>query len=237
MKFSKVLETECIPEWRKAYVQYKGLKKLLKNVEKVRKVSEQKAALELAHPMFHDEDDDLDGFHQSGLTCCTQPWSLWRPSTSMSVIRQWTSSRRGDLFIPCSHSVWDEVLLHANDSERQFFALLDRELDKVSVFYNDYGQHLLEIGPPLSPYPALFQSRHHRNVPSFVGSASDPHISYSVARNRLKKALTEFYRSLEYLGSYKKLNQLGCQKILKKFDKVSGWKASHIYMDRIKKRH
>ena len=35
MKFAKYLESESIPEWRKAYINYKGLKKRLKAVDKV----------------------------------------------------------------------------------------------------------------------------------------------------------------------------------------------------------
>lgn len=41
------------------------------------------------------------------------------------------------------------------------------------------------------------------DLPTSVGYNGDHHISYSVARNRLKKAITEFYRSLELLKSYK----------------------------------
>lgn len=35
MKFSKYLESQSVPEWRKAYIYYKGLKKKLKQVERV----------------------------------------------------------------------------------------------------------------------------------------------------------------------------------------------------------
>jgi SPX domain protein involved in polyphosphate accumulation len=35
MKFSKYLENQSVPEWRKAYICYKGLKKDLKAVERV----------------------------------------------------------------------------------------------------------------------------------------------------------------------------------------------------------
>lgn len=58
-----------------------------------------------------------------------------------------------------------------------------------------------------------------------------------MARNRLKKAITEYYRSLEFLISYKTLNETGFQKILKKFDKVAGWKASHLYAQTIQNHH
>lgn len=62
-------------------------------------------------------------------------------------------------------------------------------------------------------------------------------ISYTVARNRLKKAITEYYRSLEFLKSYRELNETGFQKILKKFDKIAGWKASTLYMKVVRKQH
>jgi SPX domain protein involved in polyphosphate accumulation len=36
MKFAKYLESQSIPEWRKAYINYKALKKRLKAIEKVK---------------------------------------------------------------------------------------------------------------------------------------------------------------------------------------------------------
>jgi SPX domain protein involved in polyphosphate accumulation len=73
--------------------------------------------------------------------------------------------------------------------------------------------------------------------PNFVAYVGNQRISYNVARNRLKKAITEYYRSLEFLKSYKSLNETGFQKILKKFDKVAGWKASPLYAQTVKKHY
>lgn len=39
------------------------------------------------------------------------------------------------------------------------------------------------------------------------------------------------------MKNYKELNELGFQKILKKFDKTAGWKASTLYMDKVHKYH
>ncbi|GJJ68288.1 xenotropic and polytropic retrovirus receptor 1 [Entomortierella parvispora] len=55
------------------------------------------------------------------------------------------------------------------------------------------------------------------------------HLNHKVARARIKAALYEFYRSLEMLKNYKVLNNTGFVKILKKFDKTAGWKASKAY--------
>jgi len=57
------------------------------------------------------------------------------------------------------------------------------------------------------------------------------HLNHKVARTRIKAALYEFYRSLEMIKNYKVLNHTGFAKILKKFDKTAGWKASKAYMN------
>lgn len=44
---------------------------------------------------------------------------------------------------------------------------------------------------------------HIPDLPSSIKYNGDHHISYNVARSRLKKAITEFYRSLELLKSYR----------------------------------
>ncbi|KAG0034316.1 hypothetical protein BGZ82_005786 [Podila clonocystis] len=55
------------------------------------------------------------------------------------------------------------------------------------------------------------------------------HLHHKVARTRIKTALSEFYRSLEMLKNYKALNSTGFAKIMKKFDKTAGWKASKAF--------
>ncbi|KAF9325417.1 hypothetical protein BG006_011100 [Podila minutissima] len=55
------------------------------------------------------------------------------------------------------------------------------------------------------------------------------HLNHKVARTRIKTALSEFYRSLEMLKNYKALNSTGFAKIMKKFDKTAGWKASKAF--------
>ncbi|KAF9360251.1 hypothetical protein BGX26_010052 [Mortierella sp. AD094] len=55
-------------------------------------------------------------------------------------------------------------------------------------------------------------------------------LNHSVARTRIKTALYEFYRSLEMLKNYKVLNNTGFVKIMKKFDKTAGWKASKAFV-------
>ncbi|KAG0033282.1 hypothetical protein BGZ81_008867 [Podila clonocystis] len=55
------------------------------------------------------------------------------------------------------------------------------------------------------------------------------YLHHKVARTRIKTVLSEFYRSLEMLKNYKALNSTGFAKIMKKFDKTAGWKASKAF--------
>ncbi|KAF9569246.1 hypothetical protein EC968_002616 [Mortierella alpina] len=55
------------------------------------------------------------------------------------------------------------------------------------------------------------------------------YLNHNVARTRIKAALYEFYRSLEMIKNYKVLNETGFAKIIKKFDKTAGWKATKAF--------
>ncbi|CAG8435090.1 2931_t:CDS:10 [Ambispora gerdemannii] len=56
---------------------------------------------------------------------------------------------------------------------------------------------------------------------------------YRDARKKIKKAVFEFYRGTELLKNFKVLNKYGFVKILKKFDKLAGWKGGYIYMQKV----
>ncbi|CEG83581.1 hypothetical protein RMATCC62417_17480 [Rhizopus microsporus] len=252
MKFSKYLESQSVPEWRKAYIYYKGLKKKLKQVERFRKSKERRAA---AYIDQYFQNIDQTPSHKLGSGICNSPSFIYYFDRSTSRPASIKTSRT-------SISILDEVLYHASSSERQFFDSLDYELDKISRFYNEkeqeaklkldalkvqvqfiaeFGRQLLDLGPTqlLSrqvedgrPHGFKYQDQSYTLFPN-----GEQRISYTVARNRLKKAITEYYRSLEFLKSYRELNETGFQKILKKFDKIAGWKASTLYMKVVRKQH
>ncbi|KAL2613437.1 hypothetical protein R1flu_025129 [Riccia fluitans] len=51
-----------------------------------------------------------------------------------------------------------------------------------------------------------------------------------MAEKMLRSAFIEYYRGLNFLKSYSSLNMVAFTKILKKFDKVSGYRASAVYL-------
>lgn len=104
----------------------------------------------------------------------------------------------------------------------QFIAEMGRQLLDVSPFFFFFFTKLTVLKFVFQTGQDQYQWFKYQN--------GEQRISYAVARSRLKKAITEYYRSLGFLKSYQELNETGFRKILKKFDKVAGWKASPLYM-------
>ncbi|KAI7869075.1 SPX domain-containing protein [Spinellus fusiger] len=298
MKFAKYLENESIPEWRKAYLNYKGLKKKLKPVYKFKQASEQRTTIDL-DLVFHEYESDSDQesppkknrpnyvppnaahhwknsalatndtpppprdtFHRTILQALTAKFS--QDDNETPLHSKAVSIRSNGVYTP-----FDQALLHANGPERTFFLLLDDEIEKISDFYNEkeqetkaklealttqiqlikeYMSHVSEQEPSSgkqtyqsSGFMAWIKShsspKSHIFMPASLGYNVSQDISYNMARSRLKMALIEFHRSLEFLKSYKTLNETGVRKILKKFDKTAGWKASELYTKRIQGYH
>lgn len=299
MKFAKYLESESIPEWRKAYINYKGLKKRLKAIEKYRRLNhiEDTERLERAINSIDSDDTDspntLPRYNRSAPTRTqssiidNRPSVLQRRNLSTGLWSRLSfRSRRHETelnsinrpSVPAnelrSMSMLDEALRHASEPEQYFFVMLDQDLDLISHFYDEKEKEAeakfeaLKMQVQLVRDFAVQLSQHRTahdimagegrlnpmgwfrrrgsndsnatdipDLPPTVQYNGDHHMSYNVARSRLKKAITEYYRSLELLKSYKILNETGFQKILKKFDKTAGWKASGLYTQKINKYH
>lgn len=58
-------------------------------------------------------------------------------------------------------------------------------------------------------------------------------VIYFIARRQLKKAVYEFYRSLELLKSYRMMNRTGFRKLIKKYDKAVGDTLLPEYMQKV----
>ncbi|KAI8889983.1 SPX-domain-containing protein, partial [Backusella circina FSU 941] len=200
MKFSTYLESQSVPEWYKAYMDYKGSKYKLKQVENFCREKES-----VNHRM-----DIMDhGMNK------VESNEYYNCSPSLS------SSRSTSLYSVAKLSILDEILFHLSESERSFFRFLDDESEKITSFYR--GNWFMK-----DPYAQSYQ------LSEISSDVCDQKTSYNVARNRLKKAITEYYTSLEFLKSYTTINATGFRKMLHKFDKVAGWKASLIYLKELK---
>ena len=75
---------------------------------------------------------------------------------------------------------------------------------------------------PIPPLPSSPLPSNHHHLRASIREAilhHTTHTSYAVAKANLRKAMIEFYRSLELLKEYRDLNITAYQKIVKKFEK------------------
>ncbi|CAO3697478.1 unnamed protein product [Rhizopus microsporus] len=301
MKFAKYLESQSVPEWRKAYINYKALKKRLKAIEKYRRQNEEKedcrlelviSALENIDPEIQSSprkytapartqsstlDNRSTGGQARSLSFASSRW-LDRLSKRLNNRQETELGRVSRPTVQVNNlqvaSILEEAIKHASEPEQYFFVVLDQDLETISKFYdskekeaeakyeaiemqvkivksfaskisktnpsgnhdsNDRGLHFGQwFGRSDSVDSALTEIS---NLPDSIKYTNDQHVSYNVARSRLKMAITEYYRSLELLKSFKILNETGFRKILKKFDKTAGWKASTLYFQKLNQYH
>ncbi|ORY93537.1 SPX domain-domain-containing protein [Syncephalastrum racemosum] len=255
MRFARYMESESIPEWRKAYLDYKGL---LATLSKVEKQQYNSPSSQSAAPVRH-----------------RRPWrsatseSMSPPARSLS---QWLAGKLHRPAVGQNLAGEDMVttftdaegtqhsLVFSSDAERQFFHKLDQEFSRVARFYTEYervakqklvalktqmqlvaeyGRLLADLSEPsweeavadptwkrwvLYPVRWLRRKRAYGPASSFSMPFKEyqgQRTSYQTARSRLKRALAEYYRSLELLRSYRNVNAAGFRSVLKRFNRVS----------------
>ncbi|GAO49163.1 hypothetical protein G7K_3321-t1 [Saitoella complicata NRRL Y-17804] len=91
-------------------------------------------------------------------------------------------------------------------------------------------------GQGTMPNGAIDRLRSHTSQPEAdlkaVAKEAD-HVQYRYAKRKLRAAVLEHYRGLELIRSYRTLNREAFRKILKKFDKTAGVRASRSYLAKV----
>ncbi|CCA74266.1 related to putative phosphate transporter 1 [Serendipita indica DSM 11827] len=134
-----------------------------------------------------------------------------------------------------------DQLEELKDHRKIFHAYEDQQ---VITFPKALGKLAAQLSPPqfLKPAPkdVLGAGDHNPLAPSSSrqpgisrsGSPNPNHLDpdeYHNAKKKLKKAVLEFYRGIEYLHNYRILNLTGFRKALKKFEKATQIPISQLY--------
>ncbi|CAG8472847.1 11685_t:CDS:10 [Paraglomus brasilianum] len=289
MKFAKVLAQEAVPEWKKMYIDYNELKRIIKEVIQSYKFADKEYHKD-AEPEFPTSlgpDIDLNATIRDRLTHGRR-FSLKSMSDVAGPFFAKLSRRSSKTDIRsnapsfCQSSIQDDMTMEElipmlNESEQKFFSQLDKELQKIWEFYGsreDYASEKLKElkkahrllkqerkkGKLTGKKPDTFKPMNilkHLNLDNYDyyppphgqqsgmeqartvqvitadGQKKPVPMSYGIAKKRIKMGVMEFYRSIQMLKKYAQLNRLGFEKILKKYDKNTSWKASNIYMRKV----
>ncbi|KAJ3154791.1 Xenotropic and polytropic retrovirus receptor 1 [Geranomyces variabilis] len=248
MKFAKYLAENSVPEWRSRYVNYRGLKKLVKQAT---------AAKSSALSSGSDSQGSLEGSCEA----LTSPPSAVAPNlhTRTSTVESGLHLQDDAEFL----LALEEVQL--GREEVAFFTKLDYEMRKADKFYkmkeSDAARRLKDLhrqcdimmqkevaGHEQAPRRTFLGADHEGRQERFIiedeeivipESASDAEHFTPLVKNpkhRLQKAFLEYYRLLELLKNFRIINQTSLTKILKKNEKNTGTQGDW-YLARAKRLH
>ncbi|GLJ27005.1 hypothetical protein SUGI_0529160 [Cryptomeria japonica] len=220
VKFQKQLEAQLVAEWRNAYVNYKQLKKDIKQIRHHIASREQ-------HPVTN-----------------TAAFNKHSPSSSL-IIHHCKADKNGgggkemvyETELVCGQVQWTEY-------DRVFFSRLDSQLNMVDKFYRAKEKEYLVRGKQLQvQLETLIDTKRAlatedgESDGGYRGKGSKNNDAFGVSRPKvghaekmLRAAFTEYYKALTLLQNYSSLNTLAFAKILKKYDKVTGKSVMDIYL-------
>lgn len=242
MKFAKRLEEEAIPEWRLKYVNYDVLKTLIEKIPQPPIVVEKEPAVvstfvNRSSPSRRDA--EMENIRRSPFNIEEQIF-LDRIKQELAVVDDFYQLRESEA-IDRKFKLMAQVQILPKKANNTSKSYSDDE------FENEPNELVLSARNEISVtgFSASNTSSSHDLLSSHTNTQKFPEqakirtirgASFSkLARSRIKKALLEYYRSLELLKTYRTLNYQAFIKILKKFDKRTGRKISLEYLEEIKK--
>ncbi|KAF8986300.1 hypothetical protein BGZ46_006922 [Entomortierella lignicola] len=152
-------------------------------------------------------------------------------------VAEWSRVRKGlDCFIRADTAVFEDIRVSSSKKNLQVPTGTGYTPSSASSQITDPEQglryrDLRGLNSPLESSNQYAQSAPYREELVLKDVFRQDRLNHKVARTRIKAALYEFYRSLEMIKNYNVLNHTGFVKILKKFDKTAGWKASRSYLN------
>lgn len=205
MKFAKYLEDTQTPEWKRAYIDYRGLKKYITTIRDSSTSHINPGGDELSST---NEDRDLEaraGSSSSLIAAASvapetqeqvgspqfirrrgSAWTRPAPRIQQAILnikrpRTWSLSNRPSgaqsrLIKPISTLPLQELLTHLTPPEKSFFDYFDAQLEKIEAFYVSREKELLIRTQTLQEQ--LSELQNHRE---FVHQVNDERITWTSA--------------------------------------------------------
>ncbi|KAG6398343.1 hypothetical protein SASPL_139801 [Salvia splendens] len=193
-----------VQEWQAAYVDYQGLKTLLKS-----------------HVTLEEEDHIVQSLQRPSE-------GIAEEVILVSSVQQEGSDQNyyQTMFLRSS----DE----GSQIEVEFFRKLDEEFNKVVKFYSEKVEQVkAEAEAEINVEPDAPVSTLRNMVGSSKSDLSYSKDELTKAEVQLRQAMTEFYQQLRLLKSYCFMNVLAFSKIVKKYYKITSRSASKAYLQTV----
>ncbi|CAB4405606.1 unnamed protein product [Rhizophagus irregularis] len=155
MRFEKRFQTEVVPEWRIKYIDYKGLKKKLRNVRR-EKLARDKEFMQNNDPSIYSRDsrpqsphleEISSSFNDKGISVQSQrTFSMnsvadsvqdffHKVSSALVTLQRHQSLSSNNKPRPSKITSLETLMDQVDPKERLFFTALDGELEKIEHFY------------------------------------------------------------------------------------------------------
>ncbi|CAG8651238.1 15606_t:CDS:10 [Rhizophagus irregularis] len=155
MRFEKRIQTEVVPEWRIKYIDYKGLKKKLRNVQR-EKLARDKEFMQNNDPSIYSRDsrpqsphleEIPSSFNDKGISVQSQrTFSMnsvadsvqdffHKVSSALVTLQRHQSLSSNNKPRPSKITSLETLMDQVDPKERLFFTALDGELEKIEHFY------------------------------------------------------------------------------------------------------
>jgi xenotropic and polytropic retrovirus receptor 1 len=244
MKFGKTLRRSLIPEWKRKFIDYKGLKKLIKRLRLSYKAFLSQPLQTITTVPTGDLSLVSDGLEPILPTADGRSISMTtlshRRTTDSGIIGQsdgsnGTQDRPNPIgaasaslsptpFIPLSHGSFQnimsvKVVQHGEDKLRKRFRLMRKQGEKFDrVFMIALEEELHKISDFFENRMENVEKNWTKLRKQLLRAQREPNIAKLYGK-KLRKASLELYRGLQMVSLYASLNTTGLFKVLKKYDK------------------
>eukprot|EP00128_Syssomonas_multiformis_P017155 Colp12_sorted_trinity150504_noHs@11421 len=221
VKFGNQLESQAVTEWAEYYLDYKGLRKILKKIklgkskEKLTSQQSQRSLPAIVNiPPLHNNHSDSESSLLSRSHAGTDNSEIRfnEPSESSPLLVNGssgygTADELSQVSVNSGGEVREEsrsnVTVGGMDYERQFQNKLQKELQKINDFYMEKEMCYADL------------------LRNLVMKANMTPKAQKKTLSHLKKSFIDLYRRQNWLRNYSILNYTAFSKILKKHDKMS----------------
>ncbi|GES98664.1 EXS family protein [Rhizophagus clarus] len=144
MKFEKRFQTEVVPEWKIKYIDYKGLKKKLRNVQREKLTRDKEFMQNNNEPSINGDSEILSqhnekrnsvqSFGMNSVADSVQDF-IHKVSYALVTLQRHQSLSSYNKPRPSKITSLETLMDQVDPKERLFFTALDVELEKIEHFY------------------------------------------------------------------------------------------------------